>query len=132
MNKGSRFLLNRISGIFGLMTLVLPLYLYPIATIDPLEGHPYFTASRFLKIYLPYACVIGLIALGVLLKEGNKRFFPAMLFIAYTYSHYYYKSVFGGVLVFKPLFFVVFIVFPSVLFLVNWICWLTFSGEGSR
>ena len=105
----------RISPFVGLAVMALPLYLYPMATIDPLDASPFYTSPDFMKVYLPYAVIFGLSSIGIFLK---KKLAIGVLLVSFLVSHVHFATHFANQIVFKPLFVVGFIFIPAVIFLL--------------
>ena len=117
--KGNQFdFFIPLSGILGLAATALPLYLYPIATFDPIQGGSFYQSSSYISLYVPYALLFAVSAGGLLFAK-RKKIFASLLFAGFLISHFHFKWIFKDALVFKPAFVGIFIVLPAVIFLIG-------------
>ncbi len=107
-----------LSGVVGLIVLIMPLYLYPIATFDPIQGGNFAQDPHYLNLYVSYAVLMAICALALLLRK-MKKLFSIFLFAIFLVSHFHFKRVFGEAIVFKPAFVGAFIIGPAVIFLLG-------------
>ena len=112
-----RFFIS-LSGIVGLLVLALPLYLYPVATFDPIQGGSFYQTPHYLNLYAPYAILVAVCALALLVTK-MKKLFSVLLLAIFLTSHFHFKLVFKEAIVFKPAFVGVFILVPAVIFLLG-------------
>lgn len=108
----------QVSAVLGYVVSILPLYLYPIATFDPIEGGAFYESAAYRFLYVTYAAVFLFCATALLVGK-MKRVFSLILLLSFSVSHFHFKSVFGSAIVFKPAFTIFFIVSPTVIFLLG-------------
>ena len=107
-----------LSGVVGLVILIMPLYLYPVATFDPIQGGSFYQDPHYLNLYVPYA-ILMTVCVTTLLLMKMKKLFSLLLLAIFLTSHFHFKLVFKDAIVFKPAFVGVFIVIPSIVFLLG-------------
>ena len=113
-NRVFNFVL-KISSVIGFAAMALPLYLYPLATIDPMDARPFYASPDYFLIYVPYAVVFFF---SSFLVACGKRNFIFLLLLGFIASHFNFILYFDKKIVLKPAFAAVFIVIPTVIFLV--------------
>ncbi len=105
----------KLASLIGFSVMALPLYLYPMAAIDPVEAYPFYTAREYFSLFVPFAFVFFISSF--LIACGKKNFIFLLLF-GFIASHFHFVQYFGNKIVLKPAFATVFIVIPTVVFLV--------------
>ncbi len=119
----------KLSSLTGFAVVALPLYLYPLATIDPTEAYPFYTAPEYLIVYVPYAFIFFISAF---LIACGKRNFIFLLLFGFIGSHFHFMQYFGQRIVLKPAFSIVLIVIPMIIFLVAALGVLMTRADNSR
>ena len=104
------------SMLAGMIAVLLVLYAYPYAGIDPVDAYPFYAHPLYLRVCVPYAALFLVLSISVFIKKS--RIATLILLAAFLVSHAHMKWIFPEIKI-KPVFTAVFIVIPTLVFLIT-------------